>query len=110
MTLSIARRMAATSLVTPVAVSFWHTNTPWIGAADRRERAEEARDGRAFAPGGFQYLHLKSEPLAHVDPQVTELAEADASTLSPVLKQLVSAVSQQPVPEEGKRQGRRWWF
>ncbi len=30
LTLSIARRMAATSLVTPVAVSFWHTNTALI--------------------------------------------------------------------------------
>ena len=45
------------------------------------ERGQIALDRGAFAPRGFQHLDLEPQPLAHVDPQVAELAEAGREDL-----------------------------
>ena len=41
----------------------------------RGERGKVALDRRTLSPGSFQDLHVETEALAHVDPQVAELAE-----------------------------------
>ena len=47
------------------------------------QRGQVSFDRRAFAPGCLEDLHLESQALAHVHPEVTELAETRSQHLVP---------------------------
>ena len=65
------------------------------------ERGQIALDGGAFAPRGFQHLDLKPQPLAHVDPQVAELAEPGREDF--VAR--IQTVGERSLPAAGPRGG-----
>ena len=74
----LARRMPAMSDFTPVAVSLWVASTALIlwAVSARSASARITLRRRALAPGCIPGdLHVKSVPLAHVDPAMREHPE-----------------------------------
>ncbi len=72
-----ARRIPATSLVTPVAVSLWVNSTALIRCEPvSGQRLLIPLDRRAFSPLRIEHLDIQPESLGHVDPEMAEHPEA----------------------------------
>jgi hypothetical protein len=97
---SIAERISATRLVTPVEVSLWTTITALIeGSARSIAPAVSGSAPRRQSPG----THAMSRPSrsAIARHSVAKCPVSKASTRSPGESVLTSAASQAPVPDEG---------
>ena len=100
---SMARRSAATSLVTPVAVSLWHTSTALIRCSLSARRMSRKRSTGTPSPqvtcSSCTSRPMRSARSAH---RCENWPKRAVSTRSPGDRVLVSATSQPAVPVAGK--------
>ena len=98
--------MAATSEVTPVAVSLCVTSTALILRPLSAASAARYRSTGAPSPQSHSSTWVSKPRRWHMSIHRCEnWPKRDTSTMSPGHRQLVSAASQQPVPEDGKMKG-----
>ncbi len=100
----MARRTAATSDVTPVAVSLWVASTALMRWPLSALRISPKRAAGMPSPQGVSTTSTSSPWRRHMSIQRWEnMPFRAARTRSPGDSVLVSAVSQPPVPVEGKK-------